>query len=403
MSTRALQFELLLNGILHPTTGAPLNAGTVDFFAAGTTDPKDVWTEKEKTNDYTSITLAADGTALIYGDGNYKLVIKDSAGTPIAGSPRDNVRCRYPNYAVVSKSDTYTITPDDDLILVDTTGGNVTLNMEAAANFDHPVIVKNIGTNNAIIDPNESETIDGSDTLTIAVQYQTTSLASDGSNWYSTSAVGAASTAAAGIVELLTAAELATGTDMTRAATAAAIAAMYGHETEWIDAAAMTPTETNGAAPGSNEYATNDIAKDYLAFDGATEEFADFNFPMPEAWDRGTIKAKFFWAPGHSDCTAGDTVEFKLAGQAISDDDPLDVAMGDAGEVISDTVLVGKDADLHISGATPAITIGGTPALGDLAQFKVSRNVGGTDDMTEDAWLFGVLIQYKKANTVAAW
>jgi hypothetical protein len=63
-----------------------------------------------------------------------------------------------------------------------------------------------------------------------------------------------------------------------------------------------------------------------------------------------------------------------------------------------------------ISAATPAVTIGGSPALGDLVHFKISRNVGGTDDMTEDAWLFGVLIQISETfpdasgtNAVAAW
>ena len=71
--------------------------------------------------------------------------------------------------------------------------------------------------------------------------------------------------------------------------------------------------------------------------------------------------------------------------------------------MISDVVLAGVEACLHISGATPSITIGGTPALGDLVHFKISRNVSGTDDMTEDAWLFGVLIQYKKSNDVTAW
>lgn len=175
------------------------------------------------------------------------------------------------------------------------------------------------------------------------------------------------------------------------------------YDTIWIPASAMVPTTTNGAASGSNEYATNDNMFDYLAFDTTTEEFAAFSLPMPEDWDRSTIKAKFYWTPGTATGAADDTVEWQLAGQAISNDDPLDVAMGDAGEVISDTVLAGENGDLHISDATPAITIGGTPALADLVHFKASRNVGGTDDHGYDAWLLGILIQYKKTNVVAAW
>jgi len=61
------------------------------------------------------------------------------------------------------------------------------------------------------------------------------------------------------------------------------------------------------------------------------------------------------------------------------------------------------DGDLHITAATPALTIGGTPALGDLCIFEVYRNTDGTDDMAEDGWLFGCEIQYKVDQTVSAW
>ena len=101
---------------------------------------------------------------------------------------------------------------------------------------------------------------------------------------------------------------------------------------------------------------------EYYAFDGATEEFIAISLPMPENWDRSTVKAKFFWAPGDSACTAADTVEWQIAGQAISNDDAIDVAMGDAGEVISDAVTAGTNGDLHTTATTPAVTIGGTPA-----------------------------------------
>jgi len=63
----------------------------------------------------------------------------------------------------------------------------------------------------------------------------------------------------------------------------------------------------------------------------------------------------------------------------------------------SSIVLAGKNADMRISSATPALTVGRTPALGNMFECKVSRNVSGTDDMTEDAWLFEVWIQFKNA------
>ena len=176
------------------------------------------------------------------------------------------------------------------------------------------------------------------------------------------------------------------------------------YSTIWVPAEAMTPLSTNGAEAGVNEYATNDIMMNYLAFDGgATAEWASFSLPMPENWNLLTILAKFYWAPGSADASESDTVEWKLGGQAIANDGALDVALADAGEVISDAVTAGKNADLHITGVTPAITIGGTPALAKLVHFKLSRNVAGTDDMTEDAWLFGAWLQYKISEEVAEW
>lgn len=204
-----------------------------------------------------------------------------------------------------------------------------------------------------------------------------------------------------GVIEIATDAEFAAGTDTSRAVTAANVFSMYGYETIFIPASAMTPTATNGATAGTTEYATNDINIDYLSFDGATEQYAEFQCPMPENWDRSTIKAKFFWTSA-TGSTAGDTVEWEIAAGALSDNDAIDAALG-TGQVISDALLADNGGDMQLSGATPALTVGGTPALADMVHFKVSRNVGGTDDMTEAAWLFGAWIQYKITNTVAAW
>jgi hypothetical protein len=175
-----------------------------------------------------------------------------------------------------------------------------------------------------------------------------------------------------------------------------------GYATIYIPASSMKLLETNGAEAGSNEYATNDIMEEYLAFDGSTEEYVSKSFPMSERWDLGTIKLKYYWSPGDSACSAGDTVEWECAAGALSDDDAIDATLGTS-QVISDTVLTGKDGDLHITSATPALTVGGTPASGDLIHFKFSRNVSGTDDMAEDAWLFGARIQFALTEVPSAW
>ena len=170
----------------------------------------------------------------------------------------------------------------------------------------------------------------------------------------------------------------------------------------WVPATAMVPLTTNGAEAGENEYATNDVMLRYLAFDTTTEEYAAFNMVMPENWNRSTLKAKFYWTSGDATSTAAETCEWQLQAVSMGDDDAIDTAFTDTGEVIQDVLLAGVEGDMHITAATPAITINGTPALGDLISFKVSRNVGN-DNMLGDAWLFGCMLQLTRNEAVAGW
>ena len=175
----------------------------------------------------------------------------------------------------------------------------------------------------------------------------------------------------------------------------------FAYGTIWVPAGAMISTTTNGAQPGTYEYPSSDVMFDYYAFDGTTEEYVSFNETMPENWDLGTVKAKFYWTSA-TGSTAADTVEWEIRGKALRDNMAIDSGYGTA-QVISDALLADNGANLQITAATPAITVGGPPLLNNLVQFKISRNVGGTDNMTEDAWLFGVLIQYTISTNVSAW
>ena len=88
---------------------------------------------------------------------------------------------------------------------------------------------------------------------------------------------------------------------------------------------------------------------------------------------------------------------------AEGDSDTIDTATGGS-QTVSDTLLANNGADRQLTAATSALTISGEPALADMIHCKVSRNVGGTDDMTEDAWLYGVWIQYRESGTApSAW
>jgi hypothetical protein len=153
----------------------------VYFYAAGTSTPKNVWTEKEKTNPFTSKALGSDGTIQLYGEGIYKITLKDGDGA--TADEWDNVKLEAVNYQVVTKTGAYTATPDDDVILVDTDGGAVTISLQALANFTHPLIIKNVGSNNVVIDPNGAETIDGAATYTISIEKYAATLFAGSAEW----------------------------------------------------------------------------------------------------------------------------------------------------------------------------------------------------------------------------
>lgn len=172
-----------------------------------------------------------------------------------------------------------------------------------------------------------------------------------------------------------------------------------GYEAPYIDASSMIQRVTNGAAPSSEELATNDINLDYFDFDKDTEEAVQFKLMCPEDWDLGTIKVKFAWKVATTPGTG--TVYWGLRAVAVADDGVLDTAFGTP-QVVADAHTA--DTDLFVSAATPAITVGGTPAKGKLIIFEVYRDADNvSDDYDQDARLLGVQIQFglKKSNATA--
>lgn len=175
-------------------------------------------------------------------------------------------------------------------------------------------------------------------------------------------------------------------------------------ESEYIPAGAMVPNTTDSATTATFETATNEHAFDSFNFIGVTtNQQICFDYQMPDTWDLGTIKVKFYTAPA-TGASSGDDYTFEIKAVSVGNDDTMDVAYG-TGHHIDQEVSAGVDADLHISAATASITVGGTPALEDLIQFKITRlQDDAADNMPEDAKLRGIAIQYKTLTTaVAEW
>jgi hypothetical protein len=74
----ATSFQFLFGQLRDAETS--LAGGTVYFYAIGGTTPKAVYTDISATSTIYSIVLDADGSAEVYGIGQYRVLVQDSEG-----------------------------------------------------------------------------------------------------------------------------------------------------------------------------------------------------------------------------------------------------------------------------------------------------------------------------------
>lgn len=157
--------------------------------------------------------------------------------------------------------------------------------------------------------------------------------------------------------------------------------------TLFLSAAGAYPATTTGcAAAALSEASTNKQNYYGLGFDTSADEYCCWTTVMPDNWDGGTVTAIFYWtATGGS----GD-VNFAIQGRAYANDDAIDQAYGTAVGVTDTLITAG---DVHITAATGAVTIGGSPAGGQMVMWRVYRDVS-EDNIAQDVLLLGVKIEY---------
>ncbi len=163
---------------------------------------------------------------------------------------------------------------------------------------------------------------------------------------------------------------------------------VQGKQTIWVPARAIEPRVTTGPSRGVLESSTNKVTTPTLDFDTGSQEFAQFSVAFPKGWNAGTVTAQLHWTAASS---SGGVV-FGFAAMSLADSDVLDTAFGTR-KTISDTLLTALD--VHVSSATGAITIAGSPGDNEEVHFQIDRDVGnGGDTLGADASILGVRIFY---------
>lgn len=112
---------------------------------------------------------------------------------------------------------------------------------------------------------------------------------------------------------------------------------------------------------------------------------------MPSDYDGGTITAIFYWT--YATGSGAETVEWNIMGRSYANDEAIDQAWGTEQDVSDAAIAAG---DVHISAATSACTLAGTPAASELVQFRVYRDVSG-DNLAGDARLLGAMITFGRS------
>jgi hypothetical protein len=161
-----------------------------------------------------------------------------------------------------------------------------------------------------------------------------------------------------------------------------------GKQSIWVPKSQMIAATTNGPATAQLETTTHKVNYPVFDFDATTQENAHFSIRFPKSWNEGTVTFQAYWS---STATDTDGVTWGLQGIALSDNDAADTAWGTG--VTVDDLCQGAAGEIYVAAESAAVTIGGTPAAGDLVFFRAYRDVADSNDTaSEDARLLGYMI-----------
>ena len=166
--------------------------------------------------------------------------------------------------------------------------------------------------------------------------------------------------------------------------------------TRWVSipivAAALLPASTSGAGAATQvETTTNKHNFKSMAFGYAAKSYATAEFDLPEGYDGGTIKAYVTW---YSTGTTSNGVRWGTQGTSIANDESLDPSWGAAVEVTDNAT--GAAYKKLKTAVMDSITLGGTPAAGEMASIRVYRDPAhGDDNLNEIVYLLSLKLLLK--------
>ena len=162
------------------------------------------------------------------------------------------------------------------------------------------------------------------------------------------------------------------------------------YATLWLSAAGGKPRITNGCAPPAwMEMSTYKQMLASLDFDTGSDEYCQWpEFPLPGGYTGGNIYVVPYWTAA----SGSGTVCWSICGRSYANDEALDQAFGSAA-TSTDTLITAND--VHV-GPAATVTLGGTPAAGELCIIQCMRDVS-EDSLGVDAKLLGLLIKYPTA------
>jgi len=169
-----------------------------------------------------------------------------------------------------------------------------------------------------------------------------------------------------------------------------------------IEPGAMFPAPT-AATLTQYTNSVNETLSDAWVFADAATQATRFAITLPDVWNVGTVKLKLYvTSSGTNVATTTNLVWGVKAGSLAPLEALTNAVFGTQVFVTNGLDTVGNVMQVF---TTPAITVGGSPAVGDSLWFDISRQgSNGSDTWTNTVLLLKARLQYTESSTApSAW